>query len=573
MLRSSCRLLPLLVLVSLAGPARAQTGLVPLIDLGAGTHGGFPGGLYPGSLNTPPPAHLSDAMTLASAIVPRDAAGNPSPNGWIGMIAVGMSNTTHEFAAFERNADQDPTRNARVVIVDTGQGGQTATLIAPPTAPYWTTMTNRLTAMGLTAQQVQVAWLKEAEAGPPNNFPLHAQALRDTLKKVVRNLHDKFPNLKIVYCSSRIYGGYAPQGGLNPEPQAYESGFSVKWLIEDQINGDPNLNYGHFPGPIRAPLLMWGPYLWADGTTPRSDGLTWLASDMEADNVHPSFAGEQKVAGLLAAFFAAEPTAAAWWPAVYGETLVTIDALHDAHVSAAAPTTNFGAATLLTEQGGAQPINIYLRFDASGETRPIRLAKLSLRVSAGGGGLVRRVNDTSWTEGSITWNTAPAFGATMVSIPQASRDGTADANVTADVTGDADRHLSYALTLPAVQPGTLVSKEGGEAPRLVLVVTTATAGVLDPATTTAHLSASPNPTTGATRIAYALDQPGLVDIRIVDVNGRLVRGLLAADRPAGASILDWDGRADDGAPAAAGLYFVRLALANRVTTQKLVLAR
>src|SRR5690349_3289220 len=226
-----------LLLVLVAIPAFAQTGLIPINDLGAGTYAGFQGGLYPGGTNSPPAGHLADALTRSSQIVPRNAAGAADPNGWIGMIAVGMSNTTHEFAAFERNEDADASRNAHVVIVDTGFGGQTASIIANPNAGYWTTMAQRLTAMGLSAAQVQVAWLKEAEAQPPNNFPLHAQALRDTLKKVVRNLHDKFPNLKICYVSSRIYGGYAAQGSLNPEPQAYESGFSAKWMIEDQITG------------------------------------------------------------------------------------------------------------------------------------------------------------------------------------------------------------------------------------------------------------------------------------------------------------------------------------------------
>jgi hypothetical protein len=34
-------------------------------------------------------------------------------------------------------------------------------------------------------------------------------------------------------------------------------------------------------GPVRAPLLLWGPYLWADGATPRkSDGLFYAPEDL-----------------------------------------------------------------------------------------------------------------------------------------------------------------------------------------------------------------------------------------------------------------------------------------------------
>ena len=50
------------------------------------------------------------------------------------------------------------------------------------------------------------------------------------------------PNVKLAYLSSRTYGGYATTP-LNPEPYAYESGFSVKWLIEGQLKGEAALNY------------------------------------------------------------------------------------------------------------------------------------------------------------------------------------------------------------------------------------------------------------------------------------------------------------------------------------------
>lgn len=459
------------LLVALSAPAAAQTGLVPLNDLGTGRYQGFQGGLYPGGVNAPPAAHEAAALAMASQIVPRNAAGAPDPQGLIGMIAVGMSNTTHEFGAFERNADADRNRNARVVLVDTALGGQTAALISNPSASYWVTMLQRLTAMGLTAAQVQVAWLKEADAQPPDNFPVHAQTLRDELELVVNNLHDKFPNLRICYLSSRIYGGYAAPGTLNPEPQAYESGFSAKWLIGDQIDGDTGLNYGQLPGPVRAPLLLWGPYLWADGTTPRSDGLIWVISDLEADHTHPSPSGEQKVAALLARFFAAEPTAAGWWPAQRTDAaLVALDAVKDAHVAAANPGKNFGSAVTLLEQGTSSPINDYLGFDVHTVPRPYLLAKLSARVLDGGGGRVSLVADTTWGEGTISYANAPAIGSALQDMPQSSRDGTIGARVTSAVNADADGLLSFALTTTVTNQLSYHSKEDLQPPRLVAVV-------------------------------------------------------------------------------------------------------
>ena len=63
-----------------------------------------------------------------------------------------------------------------------------------------------------------------------------------------------------------------------------------------------------------APYLCWGPYLWADGLNPRSDGFTWACSDVLAtDFTHPSSTGIGKVADQLLAFFKTDPTATPWF--------------------------------------------------------------------------------------------------------------------------------------------------------------------------------------------------------------------------------------------------------------------
>jgi len=173
----------------------------------------------------------------------------------------------------------------------------------------------RLREAGACATQVQAVWLKEANTRPTDPFPLHAQRLRDDLRAVVQNLHAKFPNLKLCYLSSRIYGGYASTT-LNPEPYAYESAFAVRWLIEEQIAGDPALNHDPNAGPVMAPWLAWGPYLWADGLVPRADGLTWACADFStADGTHPATSGRAKVAQMLLDFFTTDPTAEPWFSA------------------------------------------------------------------------------------------------------------------------------------------------------------------------------------------------------------------------------------------------------------------
>jgi hypothetical protein len=110
----------------------------------------------------------------------------------------------------------------------------------------------------------------------------------------------------VIYLSSRIYGGYANRD-LNPEPYAYEGAYSVRWVIQNQIKGDPRLNYDPAKGPVKAPVLLWGPYLWADGVTPRkSDGLSYEANEFGEDGTHPSHGAQAKVSRLLQKFFESE---------------------------------------------------------------------------------------------------------------------------------------------------------------------------------------------------------------------------------------------------------------------------
>ena len=157
-----------------------------------------------------------------------------------------------------------------------------------------------------------------------DDYPVFAYRLRDEMAVIARRLKQDYPNVQIVYLSSRIYAGYSlsPQ---SPEPFAYEGGFSNRWLIEDQINGGPLTGVTY----TNAPVLLWGPYLWADGLTPNSEGLTWDCSDYTDDAVHPSKSGNLKVSQKLLTFFSTDPLAGQWFsllPAPPETILLTADA-------------------------------------------------------------------------------------------------------------------------------------------------------------------------------------------------------------------------------------------------------
>ena len=292
------------------------TGLKPLTEMGAEKYQGFQGGLYPGGKNERPAAHEKAGLAIAGMVQPLNAEGKPDVNGKIVLISVGMSNTTQVFSAFKRLADKDDARNPHLVIVDCAQGGQTAFRIQDPEKPvgqqFWNGVDLRLKQAGVTRQQVQAVWIKEADAGPSQGFPAYAQTLQAELANIVRIFPKRFHSTKLVYLSSRTYGGYATTR-LNPDPYALESGFSVKWLIEQQIQGDKSLNYNPAKGEVAAPWLSWGPYLWANGMTKRADGFFYEVSDFGSDGTHPSQLGQQKVAQELLRFFKTDTTTRGWF--------------------------------------------------------------------------------------------------------------------------------------------------------------------------------------------------------------------------------------------------------------------
>jgi hypothetical protein len=250
-------------------------------------------------------------LKVARGVVPLDAQGKAAADGRIVLLTVGMSNTTQESQAFLRLIADDSSINPRLTVVDGAQGGQTAAITAKSDANYWTVNESRLRAGGVTAAQVQVVWLKQANAGPTRPFPAEAKKLQADIVATLHNLREKFPNLQIAYLSSRTYGGFATTP-LNPEPHAYETGFAVKWTVGDQIAGKPELNFSSEKGPVKSPWLAWGPYLWTDGTKGRADGFRWQSEDCGPDGTHPSDSGRRKVAALLLNFLKNEPTARPW---------------------------------------------------------------------------------------------------------------------------------------------------------------------------------------------------------------------------------------------------------------------
>jgi hypothetical protein len=316
---------------------------IPLIDMGPGvTYYGFEGGLYPGSSNTAPASHLNVGVAEGLAVQPLNTAGQPDPNGAIVLMSVGMSNASQEWCqaipdpalgcwawSFTGQALADTTVNHDQLVIVNGAKGGGATADgwdSPDDELYDRIEEDVLPYFGLTEAQVQIVWVKGAykKSWQYPSMPdphSNADSLFLGLADVARALRVRYPNLRQVFFTSRIYGGYNLQANA-PEPYAYEGGFSVKWLVEAQITqretGVPHPRAGDL-GDTAAPWIGWGPYIWARGDEPRSDGLQWTLDLYQGDQSHPNMQGEELVGGMLLDFFKTSPYTQSWFLANPGE--------------------------------------------------------------------------------------------------------------------------------------------------------------------------------------------------------------------------------------------------------------
>lgn len=342
------RLALLALIVALWSPICAADPLfsaVPLTDFGPDETylGVFPGKLYEESNTLPPGSqHDLDGQSFAAHVVPRDSSGSPDPvNGKIVVVGIGMSNWTWELcsptqvtdtpplpctpASFLKNALADPAiNNTSLVFIDCAAISQVAPFWVDDSMGLYSRCNTILADNKVTAQQVQVILWKDADAFPTVSLAAtsdcstsssigpstpDACAYEHVVAVVARFVKTEYPNVQQMFLHSRIYAGYA-QTPLSPEPYAYEYGFATKWLIQAQIDqissGTINLGTGDLSYGV-APWLAWGPYFWADGPQPRSDGLTWLRQDVGKDGIHPTKRGVKKVTQMMLPFYKSSP--------------------------------------------------------------------------------------------------------------------------------------------------------------------------------------------------------------------------------------------------------------------------
>lgn len=234
-------------------------------------------------------------------------------DGVVGVVCVGMRNSNQECAAWIQQVATvwAGQVSGAVRLVKCAVGGHAIERRNDPAfdAELWDDcVTRRIPAAGLRLDQVRVLYHKAANqfttlagGGPMPAYPDPGSdyaAFAANLGTFAARVPIKFPSVQTVYTSSRSYGGLSGSPGRG-EPLSYEEGHALnRWLGQHrQVGG---VRHG------------WGPYLWApdcaSGVTNRS-GVCYDRGDFVADGVHPSTAGQLKIAGLIHARFLRE----AWY--------------------------------------------------------------------------------------------------------------------------------------------------------------------------------------------------------------------------------------------------------------------
>ena len=83
----------------------------------------------------------------------------------------------------------------------------------------------------------------------------------------------------------------------------------------------------------------------------------------------------------------------------------------------------------------------------------------------------------------------------------------------------------------------------------------------------------PNPFNPSTTIEYQLPKSGMVDVRIYNAAGQLVRALESGIQSPGGHTVTWDGHDDAGMAVASGMYYYQVAFEDGTLSKKMILIK
>ena len=275
---------------------------------------------------------------------------------------------------------------------------------------------------------------------------------------------------------------------------------------------------------------------------------------------------------------------------VLAGTRLYLQASEDAYVRAGLyATQNFGFSGLISVKTASADYTrwAYYKYDISGVaiedivSASLNLYICSAQLDKSAGIYVYRVDNNTWSESEITWDTKPALDSLLGSLPINGGDtGFIKFNITDYIKGAQDNGIiSFGLKDPISTDMyiTFASKDTNlSAIHPVLEIITHESGTTDIEKEINNASikiyASPNPFNPGTRIwvhggqgAEVRDQK--IKLKIYNINGKLIANLSSV-RSLLTSGISWDASNKP-----SGLYFAHIKIGNKTFNKKLVLMR
>ncbi len=218
------------------------------------------------SIGEVPLSDTGDLYADGNAMPAFHAAAAPAVtpvDGVVGVVSLGMSNAKEEWSAFVDLASARSDLAPLLRFANGAVSGHTMAMWADPANDAWDFAVNQITTAGVRTDQVRIVWMKMGsriqELGD-GSLSERVALEQGWLNQILATAATTFPNLQQVYFSSRIYAGYETSSNHAETQTGYDNGFAVKAVVEDAVAGQ---------SPMWA---AWGPYLWADGVTPRRTG-------------------------------------------------------------------------------------------------------------------------------------------------------------------------------------------------------------------------------------------------------------------------------------------------------------
>ena len=268
-------------------------------------------GLYEDNSNTLPAAQRNSLILACYDIMQLMDEGQE-----VGITVVGVSNAELEGEQLVSMAAVDSAIDPRVHIENFGDSGGSLGGILEPTSNYMTVKLPGFEATSVVENDQRRILIFDQPTDtigndnsnprniPIDDFPALIEWQADQTKAAIDVLKGRWPNLSVVILTPPTYSGYggiygtddqgAPPADIvskRPERMAYECGYGIRELIRRQLSGV--VGYRHVEDGF--PVMVWGPYVWSNGTTPNplqqwdaGVAMTSLWEDYDPqDGIHP----------------------------------------------------------------------------------------------------------------------------------------------------------------------------------------------------------------------------------------------------------------------------------------------